>query len=110
MTKRLLGVDPLTGLKTYHEYDHQTRKTIITYEHDDAQPVLDWTHGLRSGGITDYNRKRDVWHAATVPETVILKWRFEDGIDIYNPDHFDAVRKKLNDPEWAYLRTWEGKI
>ena len=35
-------------------------------------------------------------------------WQLEqDGIDVYNPDHWPAVQRKLNDPEWRYLKTSE---
>lgn len=110
MPKRLLDYDPVTGLKTYHEYDHQTRKTTIGYEHDDLSPVLDWNHDQETSGLHDRQRKKDIWHCATIPEAIILKWRTEEGLDIYNPNHWKGLQKKLNDPEWKYLRTWKGRI
>ena len=112
MTKRLLGYDPLTGLKTYHEYDHTEKKTTISYEHDDVSPVLGWAHDLATSGLEKPNmrmRNKQMRHVACVPEGIILKWRTE-GIDLYNKDHWPMVRKKLNDPEYKYLRTWKGYL
>jgi hypothetical protein len=106
MPKRLLGIDGLTGLRTYHEYDHESKQTMISYQHPDVSPVIDWAHHMAD----QHDRRRNIWHAATIPESIILKWRIEDGIDIFNPDHYEDLRKKLNDPAWRYLRTWHGEI
>ena len=107
--KRLLGYDYLTGLKTFHEYDHQTKMTTIAYEHDDVSPVLKWNQDLANAGLADKQKNNQMWHAATVPESVILQWRTQ-GVDIFKEEHWPMVRKKLNDPEWAYLRTWKGNL
>ena len=40
-------------------------------------------------------------------ERGLLKWLTEDGIDIYNRDHWKAVKKKLNSNEYRYLKTAE---
>ena len=41
---------------------------------------------------------------------VALKWKEERGIDVFNRDHWPAVKKLLRDPEWRYLRTSPGRI
>lgn len=110
MPKRLLGADPITGMRTYHEYDHMEKKTVITYEHSDVQPVLDWAHDLATSGIDDYNRKKDMRHYAYIPESIALKWWVEEGISTLKPEHLPRIIKKLNDPEYARLRTGKGWI
>ena len=112
MAKRLLGYDFLTGLKTYHEYDHPTKQTTISYEHDDVGPVVKWAQDLASGGLenlTHARRQDQSRHVATIPESIILKWRTE-GIDIFNDEHWPMVRKKLNDPDNKFFRTWKGQV
>ena len=109
MTKRLLGVDPLTGLRTYHEYDWKDKKTTISYEHNDVSPVLKWNSDRVDAGMVNTQKKDMMWHAATVPEITIIQWRLE-GIDIFKEEHWPMVRKKLNDPDNKYLRTWRGRI
>lgn len=108
MPKRLLGYDPLTGLKTFHEYDHVAKKTIIGYE-SDVQPIVDVNKEIQNRPQSKY-RKRDDWHVAHIPAVIVMKWRIEDGIDVFNEEHTDAVVKKLNDPAWKYLRTMTGNI
>ena len=54
--------------------------------------------------------KESWWHAATIPAIVIEKWLIEEGIDVFNPDHINKVKAKLNSSEYAYLRTSTGRI
>jgi hypothetical protein len=110
MAKRLLGYDPLSGIKTYHEYDHQTKKTAIGYEYPHVDGLLDWTKYLSNTGIDSYNKRRDMKHVACVPLSIINKWRLEEGIDIFNDDHWPRVKEKLNDPDWKFLRTGSGNL
>jgi hypothetical protein len=44
-------------------------------------------------------------HAAHIPDAVWMKWKIEEGIDIFNKDHLPAIKRKLDDPEWRHLRT-----
>ena len=72
--------------------------------------------GHGNGGAKGLNEvaqrgiKNNWWHAASVPNSVILKWKKELGVDIYNKDHLPAVKKLLNDRDWAYLRTGTGRV
>jgi len=49
-------------------------------------------------------------HAAHIPMIIIEKWLKEEGIDVFNPEHFQKVRAKLNSSEYQYLRTSTGRI
>ena len=37
----------------------------------------------------------------------IRKFLTEKGVDVHNPDHWPAVQRLLNDPDWRYLKTAE---
>lgn len=107
--KRLLDIDPLTGIKTFHEYDHDTKTTTIERVQD-VQPFIDANKDQANN--PDLMRKgiKQSWmKAATVPNVVIEQW-LKEGIDFYNADHWPAVRRKLNSPEWKYLKTINGTI
>lgn len=43
-------------------------------------------------------------HVASIPAVLIVKW-YNEGLDIYNPDHAGRLKRKLNSIEYAYLRT-----
>jgi ribonuclease HI len=45
-----------------------------------------------------------------IPNLVIEKWRNEKGIDVLNKDHWPAVKKLLNDPEYKWLKTTSGFV
>jgi hypothetical protein len=39
-----------------------------------------------------------------------MKWLTEEGLDIHNKNHWEAIRRKLNSSEYLYLRTSGGAI
>jgi hypothetical protein len=97
--KRLLDVDPLTGLQTWHDYDNTTDTTLISYEQD-AQPLLDaCKHDINHAD----KKLGEMAHVASVPPSVQLKWAVEHGVQMWNPDHKGAVRRLL-DTDYKYLK------
>jgi hypothetical protein len=97
--KRLLDFDPLSGMKTWHDYDEPTDTTIITYEAD-VEPVLDQckedaNHADRKMG--------DLVHVARVPPSVQMEWFVKKGVAMWNPDHRGKVNELL-DGEYKHLK------
>lgn len=41
-------------------------------------------------------------HAAKIPNSILLEWFFADGV--WAPDDVDYMARKLNDPDWRYLK------
>lgn len=108
--KRLIDVDPTNGLATFHEYDHGTGKTTISYEQD-VSLLLDQNKQQYNDGTDGYATKEREWkHVANIPAVILLKWLSEEGIDYRNKNHWPAVRRKLNSSEYLYLRTSPGRI
>jgi hypothetical protein len=108
LLKRIVDYDPFTGMTTTFDYDHVTDTTIIGREQD-VSLLLDSNKRLQNDA--EYSKKgiRDGWwHYAKIPPLIIEKWRNEFGIDVFNKDHTQAVYKKLNDPEYRYLKTTAG--
>lgn len=97
--RRLLDVDPLTGLQTWHSYDAANDTTVLTYEQD-AEPLLDACK--RDSNHAD-RKMGDMVHAASVPPSVQLKWYVEHGVDMFNPDHRGRVRQLL-DGDYKHLK------
>lgn len=69
-------------------------------------------------GILNYNKAKsnelgkkiysDAYnHVASIPAILIAKWLTEENLDIYNPDHSERLKRKLNSNEYMYLRTSE---
>lgn len=116
--KRLLDRDPYTGITTWFHKDPVTG-TIAIEEIQDVDPILEKNktiQNLGSGGamgLTDYSRKgikNGFWHAASIPTTLIQKWLLEEGINVFKQEDWPRVKRKLNDPEYKYLRTGLGRV
>jgi hypothetical protein len=97
--RRLLDFDPLSGLKTWHDYDDATETTIITYS-GDSQGVLDQ---CKEDANHADRRLGDMAHVARVPPEIQMKWFIEHGVAMWNKDHQGAVRRLL-DGEYKYLK------
>jgi len=104
--KRLLS--DINGIQTTIEFSLDG-KTFDVTKRQDVAPVLDLNkaqanHVGKKFGSDCYNK------VASIPALIIAKWLLEDGLDIYNPDHAERLKKKLNDSEWQYLRTSEAVL
>lgn len=107
--KRFLDYDPDTKITRYFHWDDVEETTSIE-SIQDVIPHLEVNKQLYNND--DYKRrgyKQDMVHVAQIPLVVIEKW-LREGIDVYNPDHWTAVRKKLNHPDFLYLRTTSGRL
>lgn len=57
-----------------------------------------------------YTRDRSMRRVAFLPEIIRQKWLNEEGWDAYDPDCAHKLMRKLNDPDWRYLRTAPGAL
>jgi hypothetical protein len=57
-----------------------------------------------------FSPTRELRHIAHVPTIIWLKWLQEEGFDAFDPANDALLRRKLNDPEWRYLRTCPGRV
>lgn len=104
--RRFLDYDPITGITTWHEYDHMTRKTHIhtTYSSAQIDAVLDQNHRMANHN-NGWSRSREFRRVAEIPMAVIHEWLVKDRIDVFNKADWPAVRKKLNSSDWCKLRS-----
>lgn len=110
MTKRLMSHDPFTGITTYFEPDGNGG-FHLSYE-SDVEPLLEQNKIQYTDGTDGYanGKGREFKHVAEIPMSLILKWKIEDGIDVFNKNDWNAVKRKLNSNEWLLLRTSGGHI
>lgn len=57
-----------------------------------------------------YNKARDFKRVACIPDIVALKWLHEEGWWYLDPDAKKKLHAKLNDPDWKWLRTADGRV
>lgn len=80
----------------------------LTVEHvQDVETILDRNAELRrEDQRSDWGR-----HVASIPNVIYVKWLNEEhargntSLRMFSPEFDLIVQKKLEDPEWAYLRT-----
>jgi hypothetical protein len=103
----LVNYDELTGVETWLEVadgkaTYQTRQNIAPILEQNKELFND--EGYKKRGI-----KSGFYHAARIPEAVVLKW-MQEGVNIFDKNATKAIERKLNDPEYRYLRTSSGRI
>lgn len=104
MPDRMLLTERL-GMKV--NFIPQNDGTFLIECTEDVSPHLENNKALQSVEDKHARRKSDMWHVAHIPTTVIYKWQKDFGVDVFNPEHEDAVNKLLNSNEWRYLKTSE---
>ena len=102
--KRMFDYDAQTGVRETFE---STPDGFTIRTEQDCEPILELNKAKQSMGRAFYASDPDMWKVAEIPIVVQMKWLVEDGIDIYNRDHWKAVKKKLNSNEYRYLKTAE---
>lgn len=80
----------------------------LAVEHvQDVAPILEWNKEARR------DEQRSDWgrHVARIPNVIYVKWLHEEhakgntSLRMFTEEFDRIVQRKLQDPEWAYLRT-----
>lgn len=102
---RLIDTDG--AVSTLFHYDEMEDRTFIETVQD-VESILDHNKALQNWD-DGYSPTRELRRVASIPVVVIEQW-LREGIDVFNPDHREAVRRKLNSNEWRHLRTAPGRL
>lgn len=82
MARKFLGYDPTTGLLTTSAVEDG--KAYIGYEQD-VSASLNFAERIRNERTKDVlNSEHALNHVAFIPDSVILKMKFEDGVNFYD--------------------------
>lgn len=57
-----------------------------------------------------YTKDRTLRRVASIPTIIWLKWLNEEGCDYYKPENAKKLCDRLNDADWAWLRTAPGRL
>ena len=86
------------GLRKFIRASDDDEGTVqVRYEGHDHEII---EQNKRAAGP---DKRSDIWHVGHVPASVGLKWLVEEGVDIWNPDHSDAVLSKLACSDYRHL-------
>ena len=80
---------------------------VIASATQDVEPILERNQRLRG------EPQRSDWarHVATIPNVILLKWlneahaRGDTALRMFTKEFDALVKRKLEDPDWKYLRT-----
>jgi hypothetical protein len=86
---------------------HQDGSKVAIEHVQDVEPILERNKMLRG------EEQKSDWgrHVASIPNVIYMKWLDEEhargntSLRMFTPEFDLIVQKKLEDPEWAYLRT-----
>jgi len=94
---------------------------VANVQHDQSEDKIHISHSQDVSAILAANKRArdqaegqrmgDMVRVATIPDVVAVQW-MNEGINVMAPNKEDLERmkKKLNSPEWAYLRTGGGRL
>jgi hypothetical protein len=98
--KKILDHDSETGItEVFHGSADGETYTIETIQ--DISPLLDANKAQQNEG---FNKRSDMWHAASIPAVVQLEWLTKFGVDMHDKNHWPAVKRLLNSSDYAHLR------
>lgn len=103
--ERVLDHDPLTGITEY--FVPGEGDSFSTRRVQDATPFVDRNKAMQGMGRSHWKGQGDFRLEASIPIGVQYTWLEKYGLEVWNPDHLPDVIKKLNDPEWKYLKCAE---
>jgi hypothetical protein len=99
----------MSDLKTFIKKDDIEDKLHVAHAQDVAPFIA---RNTRDRNAAD---KHAAWgetaRVASIPAVVVLQW-MKEGINVMAPnkDDLKRMKKKLNSPEYAYLRTGGGRL
>ena len=106
--ERLLDSDPLTGESVVFDFDPVTNKMTLTHRQESSivDSILDANKRMANDvEKTRKGIKDDLVHYARIPNLVIMQWKAEKGVDLFNKGHRRKVFQLLNDPDFRYLKS-----
>ena len=86
---------------------HEPTKEMAIEHIEDIQPLIDSNKKLQQ---EDHHIKDEFRLSARIPMTVYYEWKNKYGVDLFNPNHKEGVRKLINSPEYRYLKTTNRRI
>lgn len=97
--EQLLDYCAVTGEKQWFSTD-EDGNSFVRYEQD-VSKTLDHNKEAQADG---FDKRSDVWHAAKIPNVILMEWAVKYGVKFWDSSHQDGVKKLLNHPDYRYLR------
>ena len=86
---------------------HEPTKEMAIEHIQDIKPLIDSNKKLQQ---EDHHIADDFRLSARIPMTVYYEWKNKYGVDMFDPNHKEGVKKLINSPEYRYLKTTSRRI
>lgn len=96
----LIDHDPARGIRRYIATEDAGDSVTVRTEIDDSE-VIERNKALQN---EDFDRRSELWHAASIPTSVLYEWLTRFGVNAWNPDHAEAVKKLLNSSDYRWCK------
>lgn len=96
----------LGGVNHYWETDSDGNSYVVSVQ--DVSAILEQNKTRQNDGTGGWNQARDGRSAGFIPTNILQKWADEIGVpfhELFEPEYEPFITRKLNDPDWRYLRT-----
>lgn len=90
------------GVKKFIRSSDADHGTVEVKYESDVQPILD--RNKRQQVDTLNTPMGEMCKVASIPVGVMYEWVTKYGVNAWNPDHQDGVRKLLNSSDYRYLK------
>jgi hypothetical protein len=98
------------SLKTRVLGDPHGEHQLVLHYREDVGPLLAQNREKFKDEGRGYSPSREWREVADIPEIVYHVWLKEHGVDLFKKDHWPAVKRLLNSPDYRWLRTSPGWI
>lgn len=89
------------GVKKFIRAGDEADSVDVRYEGNDAAQIIDANKATQN---ESFDRRSELWHAASIPTSVMYEWLTKFGVNAWNPHHMDGVKKLLNSGDYRYLK------
>jgi hypothetical protein len=86
----------------------RSENKLLTVRVQDVEPILDRNKRLQTSA---QNKKANWRHIACIPNVILEQWLSEEwrhgnlNLKLFSPEFDALIARKLNDPDWKWLRT-----
>lgn len=96
-------LDTNNGVRTYLGSGDDDDTVLVKREFDPVatQSIMDRNKSLQN---EDFDRRSEMWHAASIPVHVMYEWLTKFGVNAWNPAHSDAVKRLLNSSDYRWCK------
>lgn len=98
--------NPVTGAREDYYFDDVEDKMIIR-RRQDVTDIVEANKRKIANSVDSRYGNEMLHHVADIPIELAYKWKREEGLDVLSndPEMKRRLRRKLNDPEFRWLKT-----